>query len=97
MSRDMAPQTRRALRHLREDADRDCYICGSWGQEIHHTSYYPEETVILCTDCHHELHETGEPEALYPDLSVRPDNYDEKRRDGVNSLDEELEWLEAQR
>ena len=92
-----APNTKRARKNLKNDAKNGiCYICGSRGGELHHTSYYPEETVYLCTDCHHELHETGEPEELYPDLGVRPDDYDKKRADGVNSLEEELEWYENQ-
>lgn len=31
---------------------------------IHHTSYFPEKTMVICEDCHYKIHKTNE----YPEL-----------------------------
>ena len=54
-----------------------CELCGSTDLvEEHHTSYFPEKTMQVCTCCHNRIHRTdGFFDELQPDIS-RPDNYE---------------------
>lgn len=47
----------RLKRAMRDDALlRVCYVCGENAHVFHHTSYEPEETVMVCPTCHNEIH-----------------------------------------
>ena len=78
---------RRAGNHLKEDANPGiCYVCESkTSDQLHHTLYFPEETIPVCSGCHAKIDKSGEYPELLPDLSHRPDNYEKKRRRGINT------------
>jgi hypothetical protein len=52
----------------------DCEVCGeeivnSYSRREHHTSYQPEETIVVCSSCHRKIHETdGFRDDLKPDI-----------------------------
>lgn len=79
---------RRASNHLREDSVPGiCYLCGSnTADQLHHTSYFPEETIPICSSCHSEIHNQSLDisDELTPELSYRPDDYEKMRRNGIN-------------
>ena len=49
-------------------AYENCSVCGKEdylkGLVEHHTSYFPEETILVCPHCHGLIHKTN----LYPEL-----------------------------
>ena len=69
----------RSAKYLRDDANPgECYRCGDEPQQIHHTSYIPEETIPLCTPCHGWVH-SHKGGKLQPERD-RPNNYESIRR-----------------
>lgn len=57
-----------------------CYLCGyHTPDEIHHTSYFPEECVAVCSACHGEIHSDYSDTGLEPEQK-RPDDYEKQRR-----------------
>ena len=69
---------RRAAKYVR-GGFRQCYLCLSEPDEIHHTSYFPEEAVALCETCHRAVHNQDMGSHLEPDRS-RPEGYETTRR-----------------
>lgn len=69
---------RRAAKYVR-GGFRTCYHCGfNPPDEIHHTSYFPEEAVAVCEGCHSHIHSNANT-GLEPD-EQRPENYETIRR-----------------
>lgn len=61
------------------DGDYECMVCGSSYDrdymEGHHTSYDPEERVLVCRDCHNKIHhKDGFRDDLIPDDSATDGN-----------------------
>ena len=71
---------RRAAKYVR-GGFLECYICLDSPDEIHHTSYFPEEAVAVCKTCHAGIHsdEDNGLSHLQPDTS-RPEDYETRRR-----------------
>lgn len=57
----------------------ECYVCTEHPDEIHHTSYYPEECVAVCSSCHGHIHSDGYRGDLAPSRP-RPEGYEKERR-----------------
>ena len=58
-----------------------CEICGSTDNlQLHHVSYEPEITQVLCVNCHKEVHEHGVGCASTPMkskmITIRKDQYE---------------------
>lgn len=69
---------RRAAKYVR-GGFRTCYLCGyNTPDEIHHTSYFPEEAVAVCQGCHSHIHSDAS-SGLEPD-EPRPEDYEKRRR-----------------
>jgi len=69
---------RRAAKYVR-GGFRVCYLCGyNTPDEIHHTSYFPEEAVAVCEGCHSYIHSSADT-GLEPD-EKRPNGYETTRR-----------------
>jgi len=67
-----------------------CELCGEYvykGAEKHHTSYYPEITILLHHKCHRKIHYTD----LYPHL--KPPNSDGK--DFYNNVKKPDNWIKS--
>lgn len=83
---------RRAAKYVKGGFS-ECYVCTERPEEIHHTSYYPEECVAVCTTCHGHIHSDDYSGHLEPD-QPRPDDYEKQRRraeergDGYSDHDE---------
>jgi hypothetical protein len=49
----------------------ECGVCGKKADLVtHHLSYEDEETLNVCTKCHHDIHHTDEYTDLQPDMSL---------------------------
>ena len=68
---------RRAAKYV-DGGFEQCKLCMSEPDEIHHTSYFPEEAVAVCSSCHSHIH-AGDFPGLQPD-SKRPEDYEKVRR-----------------
>lgn len=59
------------VRHTDQELDQDdepwsdtpgfedeCTLCGEWSETCHnhHTSYEPERTRVVCSECHYRIH-----------------------------------------
>lgn len=69
---------RRAAKYVKGGFS-ECYVCTKRPEEIHHTSYFPEECVAVCTSCHGHIHSDDYRGDLAPD-QPRPDDYEKQRR-----------------
>lgn len=80
---------RRAAKYVR-GGFRVCYLCQyEKPDEIHHTSYFPEEAVAVCSTCHKDIHRSDTDTGLEPD-EPRPDDYEKTRR--RQEAEEKPEW-----
>ena len=85
--------TRRAAKYVR-GGFRVCYLCGTNSpDEVHHTSYFPEECVAVCASCHSYIHTDSTDTGLEPDQR-RPQGYEKTRREQEAAGDGVSFWHE---
>lgn len=76
----MKPILKRRSAKYVEGGFRVCYNCGyNTPDEVHHTSYFPEECIAVCSGCHGYIHSDNYDGSLEPD-QPRPDDYEKQRR-----------------
>jgi len=94
---------------------RRCLVCGiiqvpepgeknriSAGEprfEVHHTSYVPEVTVMLCINCHEDVHQGRVRPDLLPPIAQRRAKLRKQRADAVaekNRLKAEIDAIDRE-